>query len=62
MSKTDPLPSVILNANNSILAPILRNIINLSYESSAVPASMKQAVITPLLKRSGISADDYASY
>ena len=61
-SNIDPLPSAILKANTSILAPILRSIINLSYESSTVPASMKHAVITPLLKRSGLSADDYSSY
>ena len=41
---------------------ILRSIINLSYESSTVTASMKHAVMTPLLKRSGLSADDYSSY
>ena len=61
-SNIDPLPSANLKANTSILAPILRSIINLSYESSTVPASMKHAVITPLLKRSGLSADDYSSY
>ena len=61
-SNIDPLPSAILKANTSILAPILRSIINLSYESSTVPASMKHAVITPHLKRSGLSADDYSSY
>ena len=61
-SNIDPLPSAILKANTSILAPILRSIINLSYESSTVPASMKHAVITPLLKGSGLSADDYSSY
>ena len=61
-SNIDPLPSAILKANTSILAPILRSIINLSYESSTVPASMKHAVITPLLKRSGLSTDDYSSY
>ena len=58
----DPLPIAILKANTSILAPILRNVINLSYVSSTVPARLKHAVITPLLKRSGLLIDDYASY
>ena len=61
-SNIDPLPSAIMKANTSILAPILRSSINLSYESSTVPASMNHAVITPLLKRSSLSADDYSSY
>ena len=52
----------ILKANTYILTLILTNIINQSYESSTVPASMKHAVIMPLLKRSRLSADDYASY
>ena len=39
-SNIDPLPSAILKANTSILAPILGSIINLSYESSTVPASI----------------------
>ena len=34
----------------------------LKANTSTVPASMKHAVITPLLKRSGLSADDYSSY
>ncbi|KAI0243059.1 Sodium/nucleoside cotransporter 1 [Lamellibrachia satsuma] len=61
-SMTDPLPIAILKANTSILAPILRNVINLSYGSSTVPARLKHAVVTPLLKRSGLPVDDYASY
>ena len=36
-SNIDPLPSATLKANTSILAPILRSIVNLSYESSTVP-------------------------
>ena len=54
-SKIDPLPI-------SILAPITRNVNNLYYESSTLPARLKQAVIKPLLARSGPPVDDYASY
>ena len=43
----DPLPIAILKAITSILAPILRNVINLSCDSSTVPARLKHAVITP---------------
>ena len=60
-SMIDPLPIAILKANTSILAPIPRNVINLSYETSTVAARLKHAVITPLLKRSGLPVDDYAS-
>ena len=57
-SKIDPLPIAILKVNTSILTPILRNVINLSYESSTVPAHLKHAVITPLLKRFRLPDDD----
>ena len=48
LSKIDPLPFAILKANTSILAPILRNVINLSCKSSTFPARLKY--------------DDYTSY
>ena len=53
--------SAILKANAAIFAPILKNVTNLSYESSTVPASIKDAAITPLLKRSVLSAR-YSEY
>ena len=61
-SKIDTLSFAILKANTAILAPILRDVINLPYESSTVPARLKHAVTTPVLKRSGLPVDDYASY
>ena len=60
-SNIDPLPIAILKANTSILVPIPGNVINLSSETSTVAARLKHAVITPLLKRSGLPIDDYAS-
>ncbi|KAI0221740.1 hypothetical protein LSAT2_026996 [Lamellibrachia satsuma] len=60
-SKID-LSIAILKANTAILAPIFGNVINLSYESSTVPAPLRHAVMTPLLKSSGRPVDDYATY
>ena len=51
-----------LKANTSNLAPILTNIINQSYEYPLFRQARNILLITPLLKRSRLSADDYASY
>ena len=61
-SKTDPMPTALLKANTSVLAPIFVDLINLSYEECTVPARLKHSIITPLLKRSGLRVDDYSSY
>ena len=61
-SKIDPLPSALLKANTAALAPFFVNLINLSYTCCTVPARLKHAVVTPLLKRSGLATDNYANY
>ena len=53
-SKIDPLPTALLKANTSVLAPIFVDLINLSYSDCTVPARLKHSIITPLLKRSGV--------
>ena len=61
-SKIDPLPTALLKANTSVLAPIFVDLINLSYNDCTVPARLKHSLITPLLKPSGLPFDDYSSY
>ena len=61
-SKIDPIPTALLKANTSVLAPIFVELINLSYKDYTVPARLKHSIITPLLKRSGLPANDYSSY
>ena len=51
-----------MKSNVNILAPVLTRIVNSSLASSTVPAAMKHAVVTPLLKKAGIDADKLASY
>ena len=61
-SNIDPMPTALLKANTPVLAPIFVELINLSYKDSTVPARLKHSIITPLLKRSGLPANDYSSY
>ena len=49
-SKIDPLPIALLKANTAALAPFFVNLINMSYTCSTVPARLKNAVVTPILK------------
>ena len=56
-SVLDPLPTSLVKANVDILVPTLATIINMSLESGSVPANFKQAVITPLLKKSNLHPD-----
>ena len=47
----DPLPTNLLKNNLDILAPILSDIVNVSLQSGVVPADMKHALLTPILKK-----------
>ena len=61
-SGLDPLPTSLVKANIDILAPILATIINMSLESGAMPAPLKHAVITPLLKKPNLDPDLMHNY
>ena len=60
--RIDILTGALLKCSVYILAPVLTRIVNSSLASSTVPAAMKHAVITPLLKKAGLDADNLASY
>ena len=46
----------------SALAPFFVNLIKMLYTCCTVPARLKHAVVTPLLKRSGLATDNYSNY
>ena len=50
----DPIPTSLLKECMSDLAPYITNVINASLTSGAVPDLYKQAVVKPLLKKSGL--------
>ena len=52
---SDPLPTWLLKGCAELLAPVLRDIINQSLETQAVPTSFKTVYITPLLKKSDLN-------
>ena len=49
-SDLDPMPTWLLKSYADVLAPFLTHLVNASLSTSHVPALMKTAYITPLLK------------
>ena len=51
-----------LFANVNVIAPTLTRIINMSLESATVPADMKSALITPVLKKTSLDSNELINY
>ena len=47
----DPVPASLLRYRIDDLLPIMKNVVNLSFNSASMPSSMKNAVLSPLLKK-----------
>ena len=58
----DIISATLLKSNIATLAPVLTRIVNLSIESSTMPAIMKHAVVTPLLKKSDFDPEILSNY
>ena len=58
----DIISATLLKSNIATLAPVLTRIVNLSIESSTMPAVMKHAVMTPLLKKSDLDREILSNY
>ena len=44
------------------LLPVVAKIVNLSFEASTVPSSLKQAVLSPLLKKANLDHELYPNF
>ena len=58
----DPMPTNLLKDNIDTLSPIIADIVNKSLQSGVVPAAMKHAIVTPIIKKRGIDANVYMNY
>ena len=54
----DTITGPLLKYNVNTLAPVLTRIVNSSIETSLVPCVMKHAVVTPLLKKTGLDPEN----
>ena len=58
----DPLPTSVLQPCFQSLAPAYTHIINMSLSQGKVPASIKEAIVTPLLKKQSLDPDVLSNY
>ena len=59
---TDPLPTDVLLEMIDTVLPFITTMCNASLMEGILPASQKAAIITPILKKVGLDADDVKSY
>ncbi len=59
---SDPLPTWLLKANASLLAPFIARLVNESLASGQVPAALKSAYVVPRLKKPDMDEDDVKNY
>ena len=58
----DPLPTSVLQPCIQSLAPAYTHIINMSLSQGKVPAPLKEAIVTPLLKKQSLDPDVLSNY
>jgi hypothetical protein len=58
----DPIPTSLTKLSMSELVPLVTKIINLSLESGVMPDHFKRAVVTPILKKPGLDANELKHY
>ena len=58
----DPLPPWLLKQHLSILLPVITKVVNLSLGESVMPAVFKEALLTPILKKSSFNPELFKNF
>ena len=58
----DPIPASLLGYCISNLLPIIRSVVNMSFESTVVPSSMKKAMLCPSLKKVSLDFEIFTNF
>ena len=58
----DPVPTWIIKKLPGTMAPIIADIINRSIALSAVPASLKEAWVSPILKKTSLDPENFTNF
>ena len=61
-TSSDPLPTWLVKALCDCMAPILCRLVNVSLSTGVLPRSEKIAVITPILKKTGLDKEVLSNY
>ena len=58
----DPVPASLLRYCIDDLLPIIKSVVNLSFNSASMPSSMKNAVLSPLLKKPSLDFEIFSNF
>ena len=58
----DPVPASLLRYCINDLLPIIKSVVNLSFNSALMPNSMKNAVLSPLLKKPSLDFEIFSNF
>ena len=61
-SDSDPIPTWLLKECSSVLIPTITNIVNLSLSSGNFHSTLKESVVSPLLKKPTLNTEDLSNY
>ena len=60
--RLDRIPTGLVKDNISILAPVIADIVNLSITTGVFPSAFKNALVSPLLKKTSLDQNELNSY
>lgn len=58
----DPIPTSFIKQSVQSIAPVFSAVINSSFKEGYVPSSLKSAIVTPILKKSGLDTQILKNY
>ena len=58
----DPVPTSLLKQISTSIIPTIHTIVNNSLHSSHMPAQLKEAIVTPILKKSSLDSENLKNY
>ena len=58
----DPVPASLLRYCIDDILPIIKSVVNLSFNSASMPISMKNAVLSPLLKKLSLDFEIFSNF
>jgi len=61
-SDSDPIPTWLLNECSFILVPTITNIVNISLTTGQFHPTLKESIISPLLKKPTLDKEELSSY
>ena len=61
-SPLDQIPTSVIKACPDAFAPLIARLVHLSFQEGKFPEKYRHALVTPLLKRTGLDADDFGNY